>query len=138
MEFDPNETARVLKARETERIVTGPAMGLQYKVRALTTEEVLIIRGGIPDLANLPLTDEEAARMSPGTAGSVKDLRIAEAFVKVGLVAPAIGEGEGEIRMAKIPFLDMHALSTAIGELSGISRAAASTIRPTSDSGGSA
>jgi hypothetical protein len=142
MGFDPGETARVLKARERERVVIGPS-GLSYKVRRLEGKEFLVIRGGIPDLASMPLTDEEVAhvtggRATAGQADRVRDLQIAENIVRAGLVAPAIGEAEGEIKLDDIPFGDLMDLARAISELSGITRAAAGAIRPLSDSGGSA
>ena len=135
MDFNPAETARVLKAREKERVIVAPS-GLSYKVRALTAEEILVIRGGIPDLASMALTDEEAAR-SAGKQ-SARDLAIVKAVVRAGLVEPALGDGEGQIQLDDIFFSDLMECSGAIWEMSGVTRKAAAAIRPLSDSGAAA
>jgi len=131
-------TLAALRARPRQKKITAPS-GLEYVIRRLETSEILSLQQGIPDIAGQPLTEEEQDRAARRTLGMnpIDGFKRAQRFVAAALVAPEVGEGEGQIQIDEVPIEDLTELINEVNELSGIGRKAAVALRPTSGADGS-
>jgi hypothetical protein len=126
-------TLAALRSRPKEKVIEAPS-GLKYVIRRLDTDEILALQQGIPDIAGQPLTQEEivAAARRASAVSPAEGFRRAQLFVAAALIAPEVGEGDGQIAVGDIPLADLTLLITEVQELAGMGKVAAAALRPTS------
>ena len=119
----------------SERVITCKS-GFRYRIRCLTTLEVIELRGALPDVSAIPLTDgaQEAMAKRPQSAGQISDMAtIAQKSVALALVEPKVGDGQDDIEIRHVPPSDLTELFHAVFDLYGLNREAAVKVVPLSD-----